>query len=65
MIAKRFGFTRDFLMERNTGLYCRLKKIPCGFKDRARACLPMDFPSLTDHQQKYSRQNRTGCGQQV
>ena len=44
MIAKRFGFTRDFLMERNTGLYCRLKKIPCGFKDRARACLLMDFP---------------------
>jgi hypothetical protein len=43
MIAKRFGFTRDFLMERNTGLYWRLKKIPCGFKDRARACLLMDF----------------------
>jgi hypothetical protein len=44
MIAKRFGFTRDFLRERNTGLYCRLKKILCGFKDRARACLLMDFP---------------------
>ena len=44
MIAKRFGFTRDFLMERNTGLYYRLKKIPCGFKNRARACLLMDFP---------------------
>ncbi len=44
MIAKRFGFTRDFLKERNTGLYCRLKKIPCGFKDRASACLLMDFP---------------------
>jgi hypothetical protein len=44
MIAKRFGFTRNFLRERNTGLYCRLKKIPCGFKDRARACLLMGFP---------------------
>jgi hypothetical protein len=44
MIAKRFGFTRNFLRERNTGLYCRLKKILCGFKDRARACLLMDFP---------------------
>ena len=46
MIAKRFGFTRDFLMERHTELYDRLKKIPCGFKDRARACLLMDFPGL-------------------
>lgn len=46
MIAKRFGFTRDFLMERNTTLYCRLKKSPCGFKDRVRACLLMDFPGL-------------------
>jgi hypothetical protein len=44
MIAKRFGFTGNFLRERNTGLYCRLRKIPCGFKDRARACLLMDFP---------------------
>jgi hypothetical protein len=44
MIAKRFGFTRNFLRERNTGLYCRLKKIPGGCKDRARACLLMDFP---------------------
>jgi hypothetical protein len=46
MIAKRFGFTRDFLMERNSGLYCQLKKIPCGFKDQARACLLTDFPGL-------------------
>ncbi len=44
MIAKRFGFTRNFLRERNTGLYCRLKEISCGCKDRARACLLMDFP---------------------
>jgi hypothetical protein len=47
MIAKRFGFTRNFLRERNTGLYCRLKKISCGFKDRARACLLMDFAGST------------------
>jgi hypothetical protein len=44
MIAKRFGFTRDFLKKCNTESYYRLKKIPCGFKDRARACLLMDFP---------------------
>jgi len=44
MIAKKFGFTRDFLKERNTGLYCRLKKTPCGCKDRASTCLLMDFP---------------------
>ena len=44
MIAIRFRFTRDSLMERNTELYDRLKKIPCGFKDRARACLLMDLP---------------------
>ena len=46
MIAKRFGFTgftRDFLMERNTGLYCRLKKIPCEFKDRQK----MFFSAVT------------------
>src|SRR3970040_822856 len=47
MIANRFGFTRNFLRERNTRLYCRLKKIACGFKDRARACLLMDFPGST------------------
>jgi hypothetical protein len=35
MIAKRFGFTGNFLTERNTELYCRLKKIACGFKGRA------------------------------
>ena len=44
MIAKRFGFTRDFLTERHTELYDRLKKIPCGFKNRAGACLLKDFP---------------------
>ena len=65
MIAKRFGFTRDFLKERNTGLYCRLKKIPCGFKDRARACLLMDFPGLTQSAGKqnscYRRTHRFGA----
>ena len=31
MIAQGFGFTRDFLKERNNSAYFRLKKIPCGF----------------------------------
>ena len=38
MIAKRFEFTRDLLMESNSGVYFRLRKIACEFKDRARAC---------------------------
>lgn len=46
MIPKRFGFTSNFLMERNTELYCRLKKSACGFKGRARACLLMSFPGF-------------------
>ena len=37
MIAQGFGFTRDFLKERNNSAYFRLKKIPCGFKEQARA----------------------------
>jgi multidrug efflux pump len=37
MIARRFGFTTDFLRERNTRVYFRPKKIRCGFKDQARA----------------------------
>ncbi|MCZ6722769.1 MAG: hypothetical protein O6938_02505, partial [Gammaproteobacteria bacterium] len=37
IIAQGFGFTRDFLKERNNSAYCRLKKIPCGFKEQARA----------------------------
>jgi hypothetical protein len=36
IIAQGFGFTRDFLKERNNSAYCRLKKIPCGFKEQAR-----------------------------
>ena len=36
MIAPGFGFTRDFLKERNNSAYCRLKKITCGFKEQAR-----------------------------
>jgi hypothetical protein len=40
MIAQGFGFTRDFLTKRNTRLYFRGKKIPCGFKDQARARHP-------------------------
>ncbi len=37
MIAQGFGFTGDFLKERNNSAYFRLKKIPCGFKQQARA----------------------------
>jgi hypothetical protein len=44
MIAPRFGFTRHFPKERNTGPYCQLRKMPCEFKDQARARLLMDFP---------------------
>jgi hypothetical protein len=40
MIAQGFGFTRDFLKKRNNSAYCRLKKIPCGFKEQARARHP-------------------------
>ncbi len=37
MIAQGFGFTRNFLKERNNSAYFRLKKIPCEFKEKARA----------------------------
>jgi hypothetical protein len=40
IIAQGFGFTRDFLKERNNSAYCRLKKIPCGFKEQARTRHP-------------------------
>jgi hypothetical protein len=46
MIAQRFGYTKDFTKERNTGLYCRLRKILCGFKDQVRARFLMDLPGL-------------------
>jgi hypothetical protein len=35
IIAQGFGFTRDFLKERNNNAYCRLKKIP-RLKEQAR-----------------------------
>jgi hypothetical protein len=40
IIAQGFGFTRDFLKERNNSAYCRLKKIHCEFKEQARARHP-------------------------
>jgi hypothetical protein len=40
IIAQGFGFTRDFLKERNNSAYCRLKKIPCEFKKQARSRHP-------------------------
>jgi len=54
MIAQGFGFTRDFLKEWNNSAYFRLKKIPCEFKEQARArhpgekcALAMIIPSVT------------------
>jgi len=46
MIAQGFGFTRDFLKERNNRAYFRLKKIPCGFKEQARARHPGEICGL-------------------
>ena len=40
MIAQGFGFTGDFLKERNNSAYFRLKEIPCEFKEQARARHP-------------------------
>jgi hypothetical protein len=40
MIAQGFGSTRDFLKERNNRAYFRLKKIPCEYKEQARARHP-------------------------
>ena len=40
IIAQGFGFTRDYLKERNNSAYFRLKKIPCEFKEQARARHP-------------------------
>ncbi len=37
MIALEFVFTRNFLIERNSRAYFRVRKIPCGNKDQARA----------------------------
>jgi len=48
MIAPGFGFTRDFLKERNNSAYCRLKKIPCEFKEQARARHPGEKCGLND-----------------
>ncbi len=37
IIAQGFEFTRDFVRERNNRVYFRLNKMPCGFKEQARA----------------------------
>jgi hypothetical protein len=39
IIALGFGFTRDSLKERNNSAYFRLKRIPCEFKEQARAVI--------------------------
>jgi len=49
MIAQGFGFTRDFLKERNNSAYFRLKKIPCEFKEQARAHHPGEKCGLPHH----------------
>jgi hypothetical protein len=46
MIAQDFEFTGDFPIERNTEVYCRLRKNSCGFKRPARARRLMGFPGL-------------------
>jgi len=48
MIAQGFGFTRDFLKEWNNGAYFRLKKIPCEFKEQARARHPGEKCGLVE-----------------
>jgi len=40
MIPQRFGFTRHFTKKWNNSAYFRLSKMPCGFKDQARARHP-------------------------
>jgi hypothetical protein len=50
MIAQDFEFTGDFPIERNTQVYCRLRKISCGFKRLARARRLMGFPGLSKPQ---------------
>ncbi len=35
-IAQGFGFTGDFLDERNNNVYDRVQKISCRFKEQAR-----------------------------
>ncbi len=61
IIAQGFGFTRDFLKERNNSAYCRLKKIPCGFKEQARARHPGEKCGL-EPEQLHIRQRKTTPG---
>jgi len=49
IIAQAFGFTRDFLKEWNNSAYFRLKKIPCEFKEQARARHPGGKFGLAAH----------------
>ena len=44
MIAQDFEFTGDFPIERNTQVYCRLRKMSCEFKRLARARRLMEIP---------------------
>jgi hypothetical protein len=53
IIAQGFGFTGDFtpkghrgLKKRNNSAYFRLKKIPCGFKEKARPRHPGEICGL-------------------
>jgi hypothetical protein len=40
MIAPGFGFTRHFPKAWNNSVYFQLRKMPCGFKEQARARHP-------------------------
>ncbi len=55
IIAQGFGFTRDFLKERNNSAYFRLKKIPCGFKEQVRARHPGEKCGLEAFENRFSR----------
>jgi cyd operon protein YbgE len=47
MLAQGFGFTKDFVRERNSHVYFRPNKILCGFKEpaRARPVISVDYPN--------------------
>ena len=63
MIAQSFGFTRDFVKEWNNNVYFRLNKIPCGFKEQARARQSGEKSGLTQNrlQNSHADINRISC----
>ena len=68
MIAQGFGFTRDFLKEWNNSAYFRLKKIPCEFKEQARARHPGEICGLVQDVFQLSSQGSNclkGSGREI